>query len=354
MSSSSKSGFYHVHKRVRRYPSLAYLLHFIGIASMICGCAKNVSTASPSSVKKLQRNTSQPTANEVSASGQLILKYPWRLAPGSELTLPLKSPLGVPTVDAVLNEEPIPLILDTGNTFPILLDIQSATKAEVSTLRGSSAKGSGIGGNVDVTLARFNSLQLRKKDVLGPGIAGVFLHSYRSTFAGINIKSIPLNLLGLPVLESFSYVSFDGFDETVRLAYKKDYTPKTSSLCIPFTRKDGRIWVDLWIGSKKITAFFDSGCGTALRIPKAILDSIPKERVLTTNLKQRKAMGVGGVEVEDVGVLREVRLGNLKISPLEYDTTLSTTETLIGWGPFKRHRLTIDFTRNKIWLEHRR
>jgi hypothetical protein len=92
--------------------------------------------------------------------------------------------------------------------------------------------------------------------------------------------------------------------------------------------------VDLWIGSKKIPAFFDSGCGTSLRIPKAILDSIPKAQILTTSLKQRKAMGVGGVEIEDVGVLREARLGNLKISPLEYDTTLSTTETLIGWGPF--------------------
>ena len=333
------------------HPKLAYLLHVIGIASMICGCAKSVSTASPSSVQKLQRNTSQPTASEISVTGELILHYPWRLAPNSELILPLKSPLGVPTVDAVLNQEPIPLILDTGNTFPMLLDIRSATSAEVSTLKGISAKGSGIGGNVNVTLARFNSLQLKNKDVLGPGIAGVFLHSYRSTFAGMTVKEIPLNLLGLPVLESFSYVSFDGSNESVRLAYKKDYVPKTSALCIPFTRRDGRIWVDLWIGSKKIPAFFDSGCGTSLRIPKAILDSIPKAQLLNTNLKRRKAMGVGGVEIEDVGVLREVRLGNLKISPLEYDTTLSTTETLIGWGPFKNHRLTIDFTRNKIWFE---
>lgn len=332
---------------------VARLMHFIGASLIFCGCAKDVSTASPSSIRKLQRNTSQPRASEVSSTGKLILKYPWLLKPGSELILPLKSPLGVPTVDAVLNQEPIPLILDTGNTFPMLMDIQSATKAEVSTLKGTSAKGSGIGGNVNVALARFNLLRLRNKEVLGPGIAGVFLHSYRSTFAGITFKEIPLNLLGLPILESFSYVSFDGFDECVRLAYKKDYVPKSSAFCIPFTRKDGRIWVDLWFGPKKISAFFDSGCGTSLRIPKAILDSIPKAQIVNTNLKQRKAMGVGGVELENVGVLREVRLGNLKISPLEYDTTLSTTETLLGWGPFKNHRLTIDFARNKIWFERR-
>ena len=353
MFSSLQSGSYFARTRRLNSLGLANLLLSIGIASLVCSCAKSVSPASPSSVRKLQQHTSVPTSREVSAAGKLILQYPWRLTPGTELSLPLKSPLGVPTVDAILNQEPIPLILDTGNTFPVLMDIRSATRAEVSTLKGTSAKGSGIGGNVNVALARFHSLKLKDRGVLGPGIAGVFLHSYRSTFAGVTVKEIPLNLLGLPILESFSYVSFDGFDETVRLAYKKDYVPKTSALCIPFTRKDGRIWVDLWIGSKKIPAFFDSGCGTSLRIPKAILDSIPKAQILTTSLKQRKAMGVGGVEIEDVGVLREARLGNLKISPLEYDTTLSTTETLIGWGPFKNHRFTIDFTRNKIWFERR-
>ena len=338
---------------MRYHPKSALLLHYIASLAMICGCAKSVSTASPSSIRKLQRNTSQPTAREFSATGKLILQYPWKLAPGTELVLPLKSPLGVPTVDASLNHESIPLILDTGNTFPMLLDIRSATRAEVSSLKGSSAKGSGIGGDVNVTLARFSSLQLRDTEFLGPGVAGVFLHSYRSTFAGVTLKEIPLNLLGLPVLESFSYVSFDGSNKTIRLAYKKDYVPGPSALSIPFTRKDGRMWVDLRIGSRNVTAFFDSGCGTSLRIPKAILDSIPKTEVLKTKLKQRKALGVGGVEIEDVGVLRDVRLGNLKISPLEYDTTLSTTETLIGWGPFKNHRLTIDFTRNKIWFETR-
>ena len=318
---------------------------------MISGCAKSVLPASAATIHKLQRNTVGATARDISPSGQLILRYPWAFADGSELTLPLRTPLGVPTVDAYLNEEPIPLIFDTGNTFPVLLDIESAIKSEVSILKGASAKGSGIGGNVNIALARFNSLQMRDARILGPGIAGIFLHSYQSTFAGIPVRGIPLNLLGLPILEKFSYVSFDGANETVRLAYKRNYTPNPSALCIPFTRRDGRIWLDLWIGTMKIQAFFDSGCGTSLRIPKATLDSIPKNYVRNESIKQRKAMGVGGVEVEDVGVLREARIGNLKISPIEFDTTASTTETLIGWGPFKNHRFTIDFVRNKIWFE---
>jgi hypothetical protein len=102
-------------------------------------------------------------------------------------------------IDAYLNEEPIPLIFDTGNTFPVLLDIQTAIKSGVSTLKGSHAKGSGIGGNVNITIARFNSLRMRNTRVLGPGISGVFLQSYQNTFAGIPVRDIPLNLLGLPI-----------------------------------------------------------------------------------------------------------------------------------------------------------
>jgi hypothetical protein len=323
----------------------------IAYAAIISGCAKSVSPASQKSIQQLHRNTAKATPREVSSNGQLILQYPWSLPDGAELILPLKSPLGVPTVDARLNEEPIPLIFDTGNTFPVLLDIQTAIKSGISTLKGSHAKGSGIGGNVNITIARFDSLHMRNTRVLGPGVAGVFLQSYQNTFAGIPVREIPLNLLGLPILERFSYVSFDGANETVRLGYKRAYSPKASALYIPFIRRDGRLWVDLWIGTLKIQAFFDSGCGTSLRIPKEILDSIPKNFVLNQSIKQSKAMGVGGVEVEDVGVLREAKLGNLKISPLEFDTTSSTTETLIGWGPFKNSRLTVDFIKNKIWFE---
>jgi hypothetical protein len=319
-------------KRERRSFKFARLsklfipLACIANAAILSGCAKTVSSASQKSIQRLHLNTAKATPREVSSSGQLILQYPWFLPDGTELILPLKSPLGVPTIEAHLNEEPIPLIFDTGNTFPVLLDIQTAIKSGVTTLKGSHAKGSGIGGNVNITIARFNSLRMRNTRVLGPGISGVFL-------------------------ERFSYVSFDGLNETVRLGYKRAYAPKTSALCIPFTRRDGRLWMDLWIGSMKIQAFFDSGCGTSLRIPKETLDSIPKNLVLSQSIKQRKAMGVGGVEVEDVGVLREAKIGNLKISPLEFDTTSSTTETLLGWGPFKNSRLTIDFVKNKIWFE---
>jgi len=62
-------------------------------------------------------------------------------------------------------------------------------------------------------------------------------------------------------------------------------------------------------------------------------------------------MGVGGVEQEYVGVLREASLGSVRITPLEFDISAGSAEMLLGWLPFKQSRMTIDFERKKVWVE---
>jgi hypothetical protein len=52
-----------------------------------------------------------------------------------------------------------------------------------------------------------------------------------------------------------------------------------------------------------------------------------------------------------VGHLYGAYLGQVRIEPLEFDTSPGTTEALLGWAPFKRNRITIDFIRRKIWVE---
>ena len=111
------------------------------------------------------------------------------------------------------------------------------------------------------------------------------------------------------------------------------------------------MWVQVKVGAQTVRAFFDTGCGSGLRIPQLILDTIPKNYVSTPRLLKRKAMGVGGIEVEHVGLLREAQMGGVRISPLEFDTSAGSSDALLGWGPFKRHRITLDFERKKVWVE---
>ena len=325
---------------------LAFLLPSL----LLSACAQHVGKAPSATVARLQKNA-VPADPENFPNGQLRLRYRWKLPPGCMLRLPMSTELGIPSISGAVNGQSVPLILDTGNAFPLLLDASSAEQLGIPTVKGARAKGTGIGGNVDVLMARYNSVDLGGRPVLGTGVAGVFLHSYRKTFAGMTVSETPLNLVGLPLLEQFSFVTVDAPAKEVRLGFKRTYQPPANAVGVPFTIAAGRMWLVLKIAGTEVRAFFDSGCGSGLRLPGSVVKKLPDTAIKTGPLRKRKAMGVGGVEIEQVGQLSGAQLGQVRIEPLEFDTSPGSTETLIGWAPFKKNRITIDFTQRKIWVE---
>ena len=317
---------------------------------LLCSCAENVSRVPHGIIAKLQRH-SIPADPADFPKGELRLRYQWKLHPGTVIHTPMSTELGIPSIKGSVNGMEVPLILDTGNAFPILFDAASAADIQIPSIQGAKAKGAGIGGTVDVMMARYESIHLGGHPVLGAGIAGVFLHSYRTTFAGMTVEDKPLNLLGLPLLGQFSFLSIDAPRQKVSLAYKRPFTPPHGAVYFPFSITDGRIWVVVKIEDKEVRAFFDSGCGSSLRIPPDILKTIPKSAFVSENLQKRRAMGVGGIEIERVGKFKRAQVGNVRFEPLEFDTSPGSNEALIGWGPFSKHRITIDFVEHKIWVE---
>lgn len=317
---------------------------------LLAGCAQSVERASHNTISRLQR---APTAADPSdfVNGQIQLRYRWQITPGTVLRVPMTTSLGIPSVPAKINNDEVSVILDTGNAFPILLDAESAAAISLQTIQGAKAKGTGIGGNVDVLLAHYDSIALANQRVLSKGVAGIFLHSYKTTFAGITVKEIPLNLLGLPLLEQFSSVTIDAPGEEVIFSYKRSFPPPPRAASFPFTIEDGRMWVKLQVDGHFVRAFLDTGCGSGLRLPEKTLQQLPERALKSPYLRTRKAMGVGGVEKEQVGILKEAILGNLRLTPLEFDTSAGGSDTLLGWLPFRKNRITLDFERRKVWVE---
>lgn len=317
---------------------------------LLSGCAQSVGKAPRGTIRLLQKNTI--AANPLDFHrGQVRPRYLWKMAPGTIIRAPLDLSLGIPSIHGHINGQDTRLILDTGNAFPVLLDASSAAGIGMPTIRGGALKGTGIGGHVDVLLTQYESISIFNHPVLGRGIAGVFLHSYRKTFAGLTVNEMQLNLLGLPLLEQFSSVTIDGPRDEVILAYKHSFKPSNQAASFPFKIHDGRMWVDIKIGAQNLTAFFDTGCGSGLRLSKAVLDALPKSLLTSPHLRKRKAMGVGGVEQEHVGVLREATIGNVRMTPLEFDMSAGSTDILLGWLPFKQSRITLDFEKKKVWVE---
>lgn len=320
------------------------------IACLLTGCAQSVDRAPRSTISLLRNNTVAADPLDFD-KGQVRPRYAWKLAPGTLIRAPMDTSLGIPSIHGQINGQDTRLILDTGNAFPVLLDAASAAAIGLPTIRGGALKGTGIGGNVDVLLAQYKSLSLQNRSILGKGVAGVFLHSYRTTFAGVTVNELQLNLLGLPLLEQFSSLTIDGPGNEVILAYKRPFTPPRTSASFPFSIQDGRLWVKIKVGSQTIRAFLDTGCGSGLRLSSSALEALPETALTSTRLRKRKAMGVGGVEQEHVGLLKEAEIGSVRMIPLEFDTSAGSRDILLGWLPFKQSRITIDFERKKVWVE---
>jgi hypothetical protein len=316
----------------------------------IVGCAPQVAPVSSANLGWLRKNTTARQRGEFS-KGDVPSHFPLRLPPGAVVKLPLDTSHQIPVVPGELEGKALPWIVDSGAAYPVLVDAQSAVEAGLRPIENVGVRGVGVGGQTQLLLGRFRELSLGGRSVLGPGVAGILMQNYRITFAGIPWKRMPLNLFGLPLLEQFSHVTFDGPAREVTFSRAGRYKPRVGAFSVPFTRAADRLWVDLSIGGHRVRAFLDTGCGSALRLSPASMQGIPQECFAVPHGKTRRAMGVGGVETEEVGVLKHLDLGDLRLRRVEYDTHPNSEENILGWGAFFRVRATLDFVRNRMWVE---
>jgi hypothetical protein len=274
------------------------------------------------------------------------------LPPGSELRLPLETDHALPKVELSLNQTPLPWFLDTGAAFPVVLDAHSARKASLPLLQRSQIEGKGVGGTAQGLLARFEALRLDAQPLTGNGLALVLLNEYHLRFAGIPWSRLPVNLIGLPLLERFSYLTLDGPAQEARLGVQRPFTPAPGSASFPFESKQGRIWVKLRVAERSLHAVLDTGYAGNLRLPAESARSLPRSALeFWKSEPTHPNLGVGGVELDSLGQFTEVQLGSLTLRPLAFHASPNSQEILLGWGPFRPLKTTLDFRRKRIWVE---
>ncbi len=328
------------------------LFSFFGLllALLPGGCAPSVSPASPASLKKLNQRAIPPP--HPPGSGRARTQISPCFAPASEpLRLPLISSLNVPAIPAHVNGVPMHLILDTGAAdVPLLLEVKSATKAGLHPLKDVLLKGSGVGGSVRVAVGRFESLHLANHQLLGPGHAGILLQSYSQTFAGIPVRSIPLNLVGMRLLHTFSYVTIDAPENKVEIGFRSPYRPRRGEASFDFEIHNDCPRVTLEIGGQTIRALFDTGCSSALSLSQNDLQKIPWQSYPKGIRHSQKSMGIAGLETALRGTFNQVTVGNIVLGPVDFDATAADSDSLLGWGAFRTRRIVLDFKHKKVWV----
>jgi hypothetical protein len=269
----------------------------------------------------------------------------------SLVKVPLQKGRSHPVVLGELNGKKLRWILDTGSTLPVIMDAQSAVQAGVKTIESSKLHVEGAVGSAEGLVGWFGELTLGGKMRLGPGHAGILLGNYRATWAGIPVRRLPMNLIGLPVLECFSSVTLDRGAGELVLLEKGRFNPRSGAVWVPFTREDGKLWVDLSIDGRHVRAFLDTGASDELGLSPAAFQGISEKNFAVPHGKISDSLGVGGVEPQEGGVLNEVALGGLRLKRLKYSTRPKKKESVLGWGALSRGPMTLDFARNRLWLD---
>jgi hypothetical protein len=331
-----------------RFPLL--LLFGLLLAVLLGACAPHVSPASAATLRKLNNRAIPPPHLPTSGRARFNA-YPHRAPHVQTLRLPLISNLNVPAIPARINGVPLHLILDTGAAdVPLLLEAKSAAKAGLHPLKGVLLKGSGVGGSVRVAVGRFESLHLANHLLLGPGHAGILLQSYSQTLAGIPVRSIPLNILGMRTLQTFSYVTIDTPKKEVEIGFHTPYRPHPGEISFDFEIHNDCPRVALQIGGKTVRALFDTGCSSAVSLNQNDLCKIPAQSYAKGLRHTQKSMGIAGLETALRGTFEEVTVGPIHLKGVEFDATTADSDSLLGWGALRTRRIVLDFTHRKVWI----
>lgn len=330
------------------------LIRLLPILLLPLACTPHVQPVSKQTLARLSQNSVPSLPAELHQGEWLTDLPPLKLPPGSEVRIPLHTTRNLPSIELLINGTPLHWFLDTGAAFPVVLDADSAASIPIPILQRSKLRGLGVGGQTDGLLGRFESLSLADYyPVVGRGIAGILLNQYQLRFVGLPVERMPINLLGLPFLERFSYVILDTSNNEARFGVQRPFHPPKDAASFPFEQRAGRLWVKIQVSGKTIPAFFDTGYAANLRAPSpTILTLPPHSHSSFQNSRQtQKQLGVSGVELDHVGRLHKITLGDVQIDDVEYHASDSCREAILGWGPFRPHRVTLDFQRKRVWVE---
>lgn len=277
--------------------------------------------------------------------------------PRQTVSLPMASAYGLPAAEVSVNGTgPEPFLVDTGAQVGMTsASLAIRTKARVYEAPAGSPlpPAVGFGGTEATWLARFDRLDYGGLTVE----EGVFLlrrHETSIRFLGSRLAEVEMNILGMPALKPYSYVTFDYPAARFVFSAKDRFSPDQRMTRLPMTLCDchGLPHVPVMVGRKTYLARIDTGGRFELKLS----DRLARELGWAQQVQNAKAVeghGIGGrVQEARFGIPVPIHLGNLKLDDVTALTGGADSETLIiGSKLLERWKVTFDFKRSALWLD---
>ncbi len=192
---------------------------------------------------------------------------------------------------------------------------------------------------------------------------------YRRQHAELQLFGLPLAkdkaiIVGLPTLQEFKYIAFDGIKKEVEFSPKKVFEVKEPQLWAkyPLTIEEflggnAYLFVKIPIAGEEIELQLDTGSGNGLSIPKELWERM-RQKIQHAKLRQRRELYpyISSLECEKT-IIPKLDVGNrtiknAKVSIFPDDSPLlENCEGLIGMQYFRDTVMVLDFERNLMWVK---
>jgi len=200
---------------------------------------------------------------------------------------------------------------------------------------------------------------------------------YRRQHAELQLFGLPLAkdkaiIVGLPTLQEFKYIAFDGIKKEVEFSPEKAFEAKELQLWekYPLTIEEflggnAYLFVKIPIAGEEIELQLDTGSGNGLSIPKELWERM-RQKIqastgsVETNIKFKQGRElypyIGWLDCEKTNVPKlnvgNRTIKNAKVSIFPDDSPLlENCEGLIGMQYFQDTVMVLDFERNLMWLK---
>lgn len=258
-------------------------------------------------------------------------------------------------MDAALNNEVVPLILDTGCQPALVVDQSAAAWMKVPVLRSAPGRLvlKGALGTETALLGRVQRLNLsgwRLEDV-----PCLIRPPHTDAGAASLLQRMPMNLFGMALpLHACSYLTIDYPQGRAIFGFQKPYVPGRgkSAWHVPLIMRDGTPHVSLSCGGVTWEALVDTGTTAGVTITPQIVRRCGVTSSLTGT--DMSILGVGAASSAGSSRIRRAALPGIHgLGPELQDLTVNVASysPRVGSQLLSRYRVTLDFQRQRLWLE---
>jgi len=260
-------------------------------------------------------------------------------------------------IEGHINTETYPVALDTGSPFPIMINSHHIVENELPFFPLDPRRGT----SPSFGLALVPELRLGDMTMAN-------LHAfYQARHTKVEMWGIPVArgraiMIGLPLMQEFSYITIDRPAMSVTFAKDIAFTPGDGWARVPTEARDDndgdyRLFATLPINGERQDWQFDTGSTQGLVCSRERWEQLAP---LTEGVELRDGraffpfVGRGGFLDCQIGHIPEWQIGPITLTHVKVavfdEEPIPFEGAGLGMQPFRDHAITVDFQSDVLWI----